>query len=71
MSNSIEEITNHLNNSDVDGETMEYIIRSVGMEDQMLRQLVMKSDPKMLLELIEEKVTLVEFEFNVVVAIGV
>ena len=60
MSNSIKEITNHLNNSDIDGETMEYIIKSVGMEDQMLRQLVMKSDPKMLLELIEEKVELMK-----------
>ena len=60
MSNSIKEITNHLNNSDIDGETMEHIIRSVGMEDQMLRQLVMKSDPKMLLELIEEKVELMK-----------
>jgi hypothetical protein len=60
MNNSIEEIINHLNNSNVDGETMEHIIRSVGMEDQMLRQLVMKSDSKMLLELIEEKAELMK-----------
>jgi hypothetical protein len=60
MDNSIEEIINHLNNSNVDGETMEHIIKSVGMEDQMLRQLVMKSDSKMLLELIEEKAKLMK-----------
>jgi hypothetical protein len=60
MNNSIEEIITHLNNSNVDGETMEHIIKSVGMEDQMLRQLVMKSNSKMLLELIEEKAELIK-----------
>ena len=30
-----------LKEMDVDGETMEYIIREVGMEEQMLRQLMM------------------------------
>lgn len=28
----------------VDGETMQYIIEQVGMQDQMLRQLMMSSD---------------------------
>jgi len=41
---------------DIDGETMEYIIERVGMTDQMLRQLVLKSDPQVLLDLIKEKV---------------
>lgn len=42
--------------ADLDGETMEYIIERVGMTDQMLRQLVLKSDPQVLLDLIKEKV---------------
>lgn len=45
-----------LSEMDVDGETMQYIIEQVGMEDQMLRQLVMRSDPKRLLDLTKEKV---------------
>ena len=45
-----------LNEIDVDGETMQYIIEQVGMEDQMLRQLVMQADPKRLLDLTKEKV---------------
>ena len=45
-----------LSEMDVDGETMQYIVEQVGMEDQMLRQLVMRSDPKRLLDLTKEKV---------------
>jgi len=40
---------------DVNGETMEQLIRDLGMEDQMLRQLVMKSDVDTLDQLIKEK----------------
>ena len=36
-----EEIVSMLRHMNVDGETMQYIVRSVGMEDQMLRQLMM------------------------------
>lgn len=35
----VPEIINMLKEIDVDGETMEYIIRQVGLEDQMLKQL--------------------------------
>lgn len=45
-----------IKDADLDGETMEYIIERVGMTDQMLRQLVLKSDPQVLLDLIKEKV---------------
>ena len=37
----VEQIVSMLKHIDVDGETMQYIIKSVGMEDQMLRQLMM------------------------------
>jgi len=40
---------------DVDGETMEEIIRGVGMEDQMLRQLIMKMPLETIYELLEER----------------
>ena len=40
---------------DVDGETMEYIIKEVGMKQQMLRQLIMSSPLKEVQTLLEEK----------------
>jgi len=53
-----EEIVSMLKHMNVDGETMEYIIRSVGMEEQMLRQLVMNSPYTDTTDLLEEKVRL-------------
>ena len=40
---------------DINGETMEQLIRDLGMEDQMLRQLIMKADIDNVKELVEEK----------------
>ena len=54
----VEEIISMLKHMDIDGETMQHIIESVGLEDQMTRQLVMISDSKYLNDLIEEKNTL-------------
>ena len=45
-----------LKEMDVDGETMQYILEQVGMNDQMLRQLVMQADNVHLLSLLKEKV---------------
>jgi hypothetical protein len=39
---------------DIDGETMEHILREVGMEDQMLKQLLLKADYETLIQLILE-----------------
>lgn len=36
----VEEIISMLRHIDIDGETMEYIIKKVGLEDQMTRQLM-------------------------------
>jgi hypothetical protein len=44
-----------LKSMDMDGETMEQLIRDLGMEDQMLRQLAMKVDIDELRELMDEK----------------
>ena len=48
-----------LNTSEVDGETMEYILGKVNMREQMLRQLIMSSPVKDTRELFEEKVSLI------------
>lgn len=40
---------------DIDGETMEYIIRAVGMQEQMLRQLIMSGDLATINDLVLEK----------------
>jgi hypothetical protein len=40
---------------DVDGETMQYILKEVGMEDQMLRQLIMSNPESDTKDLLEEK----------------
>jgi len=37
-------IIEYLKEMEVDGETMEFILRGVGMEDQMLKQLLMRAD---------------------------
>jgi hypothetical protein len=36
----VETIIDMLNHINVDGETMQYILKNVGMEDQMLKQLM-------------------------------
>jgi hypothetical protein len=51
----VEEIIGMLKHMDVDGETMEHIIRSVGMEEQMLRQLFLTGDNRFVNDLIGER----------------
>ena len=51
----VETLINTLNKSEVDGETMEFILKQVGMEEQMLRQLFLKSDNATLFGLALEK----------------
>ena len=61
----VEDIIKELKFLDVDGETMQYILEKVGMEDQMLRQLVMKANSNDVTKLLFEKLHLsdiVEFE---------
>ena len=43
---------------DVDGETMQYIIEQVGMNDQMLRQLIMSNPESDTKDLLDEKIEL-------------
>ena len=44
-----------LKSINVDGETMEHIVESVGLSEQLLRQLVLKADANVLNGLIEER----------------
>lgn len=50
----VETVIDMLNHIQVDGETMEHIIRQVWMEEQMLRQLLLKADTEMLDQLFME-----------------
>ena len=52
---SVETIIDILKHMDIDGETMEHILREVGMEDQMLKQLLVKANYETLVELILER----------------
>ena len=47
-----------LKSVEADGETMQYIIEKTGMQDQMLRQLIMSASIDEVQELIEEKTKL-------------
>jgi hypothetical protein len=51
----VEEIIDMLKYMDVDGETMEHILRETGMEWQMLRQLILKAPMEQVEYLVEEK----------------
>ena len=41
---AVEEVISMLNHMDVDGETMQYILKETGMDYQMLRQLMLTSN---------------------------
>jgi hypothetical protein len=53
--NVVKDVISKLKDIQVDGETMQYILEQVGMEEQMLRQLVMKADFKDTKDLLREK----------------
>jgi hypothetical protein len=44
-----------LNSIEVDGETMQHILKNTNMEDQMLRQLLLQGDTEVLVQLIMER----------------
>jgi hypothetical protein len=52
---NVNRVINILREIEVDGETMQYIIEKVGMQDQMLRQLVMSATMDDVFCLVEEK----------------
>ena len=56
----VRQVINILNAMEVDGETMEYILEEVGMESQMLRQLVLVANDDDINYLIDERKELLE-----------
>ena len=52
---TIYDIIQELKKVEVDGETMEYILKEVGMEYQMLRQLMLTLPIEEIVNLIEER----------------
>ena len=48
-------IINTIRENEVDGETMQFILQEVGMEWQMLRQLILKAPMEQVEYLVEEK----------------
>jgi hypothetical protein len=53
--NIVKDVIQKLKDIDVDGETMQYILEQVGMDGQMLRQLIMNSTETDTKDLLEEK----------------
>jgi hypothetical protein len=51
----VKDVISKLKDVQVDGETMQYILKEVGMEKQMLRQLIMNSTETDTKDLLEEK----------------
>ena len=54
----VEEIISMLRHMEIDGETMQHIIQSVGLEDQMTRQLMFLADRGYVEDLWEEIIEL-------------
>jgi hypothetical protein len=54
----VEEVIDMLKYINVDGETTEYLLGEIGMREQMLRQLIMSSPNEEILELLKEKVAI-------------
>ena len=55
IESTVESVIATLKHINVDGETMEYILKQVGMDWQMLRQLVLTSPLEQVEYLVEEK----------------
>jgi predicted transcriptional regulator len=60
----VETIIDMLKFIDVDGETMQHIIEEVGMNDQMLRQLIMNNPESEIKDYLEEKITLSDLRLS-------
>ena len=60
--NDVAEIIDRLNHIEVDGETMEFILKETCMKEQMLRQLVLSCPEEQLMDLISERKELPDFK---------
>lgn len=53
---NIQDVIKWFQTNEVDGETIENIIREIGMEEQMLRQLIMGIDLSKTIDVVKEKI---------------
>jgi hypothetical protein len=56
--NSINRIINQLKEMEIDGERLQYIIEELGMNDQMLRQLILSNPQSDTYDLLQEHIDL-------------
>jgi hypothetical protein len=61
----VEEIIAMFEYMNVDGETTEYLLGKINMREQMLRQLIMSSSNEDILELLKEKLKVLELRFQI------
>jgi hypothetical protein len=61
MKEEIQLVIEILNILEIDGETMQHVIENTGMQDQMLRQLIMSAPIDQVQELITEKINLTKY----------
>ena len=54
--NSINRIINQLKEMEIDGERLQYIIEELGMNDQMLRQLILSNPQSDTYDLLQEHI---------------
>jgi len=50
-----DQVIGMLNSIEVDGETMQHILKNTNMEEQMLRQLLLQADTEVLVQLVMER----------------
>lgn len=55
IDNQVHSVMLLLQTMEVDGETMQHILEQIGMEEQMLRQLVLSADDDTLVQLLQER----------------
>jgi hypothetical protein len=56
---TLDSIVSLLKTIDIDGEGMQYIINCTGMNDQMLRQLIMSNSESNINDVLDEKISLI------------
>jgi len=60
----VQETIENLRRIDLDVETMQYIIEKLGMNDQMLRQLVLSNPQSDTYDLLQEHIRINDYETN-------
>ena len=60
----VQDTIENLRRIDLDGETMQYIIEKLGMNDQMLRQLVLSNPQSDTYDLLQEHIRINDYETN-------